>query len=126
MAGGHDGGKNIAELKNFLPAKAHVLEIGSGPGTDWSILQKYYKITGSDNSPEFLKRLNASFQDGEFLSLEASTLKTNLKFDGIYSNKVLHHLEDEALEASIHRQAEILKPGGIICHTFWKGKDSEI
>ena len=125
MARGHDGGKIITELKNFLPAKAHVLEIGSGPGTDWSILQKYYEITGSDNSPEFLKRLTAKFPDEAFLLLEASTLKTDLKFDGIYSNKVLHHLEDEALGASINRQAEILNPGGVVCHTFWRGEDSE-
>lgn len=125
MAKGHDGATIIVEFKNFLPAKAHVLEIGSGPGTDWSILQNYYKITGSDNSPEFLKRLNAKFPDGAFLPLEAATLKTDLKFDGIYSNKVLHHLEDEALGASIKRQSEILNPGGVVCHTFWRGEDSE-
>jgi SAM-dependent methyltransferase len=58
--------------------------------------------------------------------LDAATLATDLRFDGIYSNKVLHHLEDEALFNSVHRQYEILKPGGIICHTFWHGQDSEI
>ena len=125
LARGHDGAENIALLKNFLPENAHLLEIGSGPGTDWAILQNYYEITGSDNSPEFLRRLNESFREGEFLNLEASTLKTDLKFDGIYSNKVLHHLEDEALESSIKRQAEILHPGGVVCHTFWRGEDSE-
>jgi len=66
-------------VKHFLPAKAHVLEIGSGPGTDWSTLQSFYKITGSDNSPEFLKHLNDSFPDGEFLLSEASTLKNRSK-----------------------------------------------
>jgi len=126
LAKGHDGAKNIEELLKYLPASSSILEIGSGPGTDWQILKKYYKIRGSDNSPEFLNHLNVSFPEGEFLLLDASTLITDLKFDGIYSNKVLHHLEDEVLEASILRQAEILKPGGIICHTFWKGKDSEI
>ena len=126
LATGHDGAKNIQELLKYLPAFSSILEIGSGPGTDWQILKKNYKITGSDNSPEFLKHLKASFPEGEFLLLDASTLITNQTFDGIYSNKVLHHLEDEALETSIHRQAEILKPGGIVCHTFWKGKDSEI
>ena len=124
-ASGHDGGEIITELKNFLPTKAHVLEIGSGPGTDWSILQNFYGTTGSDNSSEFLKHLNARFPDGAFLLLEASTLKTDLKFDGIYSNKVVHHLEDEALGASIKRQAEILNQGGVVCHTFWRGEDSE-
>lgn len=126
LATGHDGAKIIEELLRFLPAFSSILEIGSGPGTDWQILRKNYEVTGSDNSSAFLNHLRKSCPEGDFLLLDASTLRTDLTFDGIYSNKVLHHLEDEALEASIHRQAEILKPGGIVCHTFWKGKDSEI
>lgn len=124
-AEGHNGAKIIEELFKFLPAYSDVLEIGSGPGTDWSILKKNYRVTGSDNSKEFLKHLKSSFPNGEFLLLDASTLIGDLKYDGIYSNKVLHHLEDEALETSIKRQAEILNPGGVVCHTFWRGEDSE-
>ena len=124
-AEGHDGGEIISLLGEHLPEKSRVLEIGSGPGTDWSILKRYFLVTGSDNSPEFLKHLNASFPEGEFLLLDASTLSCDQKFDGIYSNKVLHHLEDDALEASIKRQAEILNPAGLVCHTFWRGEDSE-
>ena len=124
-AEGHNGDEIISLLREHQHENSHVLEIGSGPGTDWSILKKYYQVTGSDYSPEFLKHLKASFPGGEFLLLDASTLKTDLKFDGIYSNKVLHHLEDEALETSIKRQAEILNPEGVVCHTFWRGEDSE-
>ncbi len=124
-AEGHNGSEIIEELFKFLPANSDVLEIGSGPGTDWQILKQHYNVTGSDHSSEFLKHLNVSFPDGEFLLLDAATLIGDLKYDGIYSNKVLHHLEDEALETSIKRQAEILNPGGIVCHTFWKGEDSE-
>lgn len=124
-AEGHNGALIIEELIKFLPEHSHVLEIGSGPGTDWQILKKNYKITGSDNSSEFLNHLNVSFPDGDFLLLDASTLETAGKFEGIYSNKVLHHLDDEALETSIKRQAEILKAGGIVCHTFWRGEGSE-
>lgn len=124
-AEGFNGSQIIEELLKFLPAHSDVLEIGSGPGTDWQILKQHYNITGSDNSPEFLNHLNVSFPDGVFLLLDASTILCDLRFDGVYSNKVLHHLEDEALEASIKRQAEILNPGGIVCHTFWRGEDSE-
>lgn len=126
MAQGYDGKQAIAKLREFLPTDSSILEIGSGPGTDWEILSENYRVTGSDNSAEFLKHLHATYPDGKFLALEASTLNTEIRFDGIYSNKVLHHLEDEALEDSIIRQAEILNPGGIVCHTFWKGEDSEI
>ena len=126
MARGHDGKLIIAKLRKYLPPGAHLLEIGSGPGTDWKLLSKDYQVVGSDQSLQFLEHLRASHPEGEFLALDAASLESDLRFDGIYSNKVLHHLEDEALHNSVFRQYEILNPGGIICHTFWHGQDSEI
>lgn len=122
----HDGKQIIIQLKEFLPAGSDLLEIGSGPGTGWKILSEFYKVLGSDFSQEFLKHLRVSYPGGEFREMDATTLETDRTFDGIYSNKVLHHLEDEALEASIKRQSEVLNPGGIVCHTFWNGEDSEV
>ena len=110
----YDGKQIIIQLKKFLPAGSDLLEIGSGPGTGWKILSEFYKVFGSDFSQEFLKHLRATYPDGEFIELDATTLETDRTFDGIYSNKVLHHLEDEALEASIKRQFEVLNPGGIV------------
>lgn len=126
MAQGHDGRQIIARLNEHLPAGSHLLELGSGPGTDWKLLSKDYQVVGSDQSLQFLEHLCASHPEGEFLALDAASLESDLRFDGIYSNKVLHHLEDEALHNSVFRQYEILNPGGIICHTFWHGQDSEI
>ena len=94
MAQGHDGKQIIAKLRKYLPPGSHLLEIGSGPGTDWKLLQEQYQVLGSDQSQEFLNYLQTSFPEGEFLALDAASLATDLRFDGIYSNKVLHHLED--------------------------------
>lgn len=116
----------INKFKDFLPDGSLLLEIGSGPGTDWEILNVNYDVVGSDNSSEFLSRLQARNPRGEFLNLDAITLDTERTFDGIYSNKVMHHLNDNELLDSIKRQAEVLNPGGVICHSFWKGKGSEI
>jgi SAM-dependent methyltransferase len=126
MAHGHDGRQIIDKLKEHLAPGSHLLELGSGPGTDWKLLRKNYQVVGSDQSQEFLKHLAAKHPDGEFLELDAASLQTDRYFDGIYSNKVLHHLEDETLQNAIPRQYEILHPGGIVCHTFWHGEDSEI
>lgn len=120
------GKELIEKLMKVLPAQSEVLEIGSGPGTDWKILNESFKVTGSDNSSEFLKHLKRTNPKGEFLALDANTLKTNKKFDGIYSNKVMHHLNDKELIDSVQRQYKILNATGIICHSFWKGEDSEI
>ena len=121
-----NGKQLIEKLEQVLPFNSVLLEIGSGPGTDWKILNKSYNVIGSDNSTDFLNHLAAENPDGEFFELDAITLKTNKKFDGIYSNKVMHHLKDNELANSIKRQYEILNPDGIICHSFWKGEGSEI
>lgn len=121
-----NGKKLIDKLAQVLPLNAVLLEIGSGPGTDWNILSKSYKVIGSDNSTEFLNHLMTKNPDGEFLELNAATLKIDKKVDGIYSNKVLHHLNDNELANSIKRQYDILKQGGIICHSFWNGEGTEV
>ncbi|MEO1049685.1 MAG: class I SAM-dependent methyltransferase [Bacteroidota bacterium] len=120
-----NGGELIDKLKQFLPRHSTVLEIGSGPGTDWEILNSDYKVVGSDFSQEFLNHLTSHHPAGRFLELDAITLKTDEKFDGIYANKVMHHLKDDELVKSINRQYDILNPDGIICHSFWKGEGSE-
>jgi len=116
----------IGSFTKYLDKGSSILEIGSGPGTDWKILSDYYKVVGSDYSTEFLNRLKINNPTGIFFDLDAITLKINKKFDGIYSNKVLHHLNDKELKDSISRQVEILNTDGLICHSFWKGKGSEI
>lgn len=126
MAEGVNGGALIEKLKGFLPPDNSLLEIGSGPGTDWKILNGSYSVAGSDNSKEFLKHLSSQNPKGTFLELDAITLQTEELFDGIYSNKVLHHLKDNELAQSIRRQYDVVKHNGIICHSFWKGDGSEI
>jgi len=121
-----NGAELIDKLKQVLPLKSTLLEIGSGPGSDWEILSKTYAVTGSDYSSEFLKHLKAKYPKGEFLNLDAAALNTSKTFNGIYSNKVLHHLSDKDLRKSIQRQHEILNKGGIVCHSFWKGEGSEV
>lgn len=57
--------------------------------------------------------------------LDAVTLHTERKWNGIYSNKVLHHLTKEKLRKSLSRQKEILNQNGILFHLFWKGNKTE-
>lgn len=120
-----NGSGLIGRLNNFLPPNSLLLEIGSGPGTDFQILKKNYSVVGSDYSNEFLTHLMENNPNDVFENLDAITLKTDKKFDGIYSNKVLQHLTHDDLRKSIQRQADILNPEGIICHSFWKGEGNE-
>lgn len=122
----YDGHELINQLRKFLDEGSAVLELGSGPGKDFNLLNKRFETMGSDISLEFIKYLNENFPEGKFLTLDAVTISTDRKFDAIYSNKVLHHLSNEDLNKSIERQAEILNPGGWVCHSFWKGEGHEM
>ncbi len=125
-AQGFDGQRLIQKLHKFLPSGSTVLEIGSGPGTDFQLLKKAYSVVGSDFSEQFIAHLEKKNPNDLFLHLDAETLQTDKKFDAIYSNKVLQHLTNDGLKNSISRQKDILKPEGIICHSFWKGEGDEI
>ena len=69
-----NGGALIEKLKSYLPSNSSVLEIGTGPGTDWKILNKDFTVVGSDNSAEFLNHLASANPSGKFLQLDATTL----------------------------------------------------
>ena len=125
LAADVDGSALINRLKHFLSEGSKVLELGSGPGTDYHILSKHYQVTGSDLSEVFLKHLRSQYPSGKFLHLSASNLATKNTFHGIYSNKVLHHLHKKELLQSVDQQHNILDKEGIICHSFWKGKGEE-
>lgn len=126
MAEGVDSQALIVEFTKHLPEHARVLELGTGPGTDYLLLKEKFEVTSSDFSSEFLNHLKHSFPDDNFLQLDASTLETDLVFDGIYSNKVLQHLSNDELKSSVLQQTKKLTRGGIICHSFWKGEGDEI
>ena len=124
MAEGYDGAELIKILQKYLPENSTVLELGIGPGKDMDILKKSYAVTGSDNSQVFLDKYKEKHRDVDLL-LDSVTMKTDRKFDCIYSNKVLHHLTKENLTKSLQRQKELLNLNGIAFHSFWKGNKVE-
>ncbi len=125
MAEGYDGAELIKILQKYLSKNSTILELGIGPGNDMDIMKKLYTVTGSDNSQIFLDRYKKNHQDADLLLLDAVTMKTDRRFDCIYSNKVLHHLAKENLTKSFQRQKELLNPHGIVFHSFWKGNKVE-
>lgn len=125
MSEGYDGAELVRIFENFLPKGSTVLELGMGPGKDLDLLQKNYVVVGSDNSIIFLEKYKRKNHDSNLLFLDAVTLKTDRLFDGIYSNKVLHHLTTEDLKTSLKKQKQILNPGGILFHSFWRGNKIE-
>jgi SAM-dependent methyltransferase len=125
MSEGFDGREIIKKLEKHLAAGSSILELGTGPGRDLAILKRKYEVTGSDISPLFIDYCENEARGVEVLLLDAVSIDIHLKFDAIYSNKVLQHLSDRELADSVRRQAEVLNMGGIVCHTFWEGDGEE-
>ena len=125
MVEGYDGKELIGILKGHLPAGSTLLELGMGPGKDLDILSSDYAVTGSDHSSVFLDIYRKTNPDADVLLLDALDINTDRKFDCIYSNKVLVHLTKQELKRSIKRQTDILNPGGLVFHSFWKGDRTE-
>ena len=125
MADGYDGAELIAKLHDHLDSAATILELGMGPGKDLDLLREHYQATGSDYSEVFLSRYRALHPDADILQLDAVTLDTERRFDAVYSNKVLHHLDDDALAASVDRQRSVLNANGLAIHSFWHGDTVE-
>lgn len=122
---GPDSSLLVGILSMYLKPGSSLLEIGMGPGKDLELLAEKYRVTGSDISPAFLEMFSEKHPEIPLLQLHAATLETRLKFDCIYSNKVLHQLTREELKQSFIRQYELLNPGGLFCHSFWYG-DKEV
>jgi cyclopropane fatty-acyl-phospholipid synthase-like methyltransferase len=125
MAEGYDGRELIEVLQEHLPEGASLLELGMGPGTDLDLLSQTYRVTGSDSAQAFLDIYREKNEGADLLLLDAATLKTDRRFDGIYSNKVLIHLSEDELRQSFRRQEAVLNPGGILFHSFWYGDKEE-
>ena len=125
MAKGHDGRELIQKLEDSLPPGSSVLELGMGPGHDLELLSKNYRVTGSDSSVLFLDRYREINPEADLMVLDAVTLDTDRRFDCLFSNKVLQHLQRDDLERSVPRQADILEAGGLAAHALWYGNKIE-
>lgn len=124
MTHGPDRGL-VARLTPLLVAGASVLEIGIGPGYDLLLLAERYRVVGTDRSPIFVRRFGEQHPDIDVRVADAASLDIAERFDAVYSNKVLQHLSDEELRASLAVQHRVLVPGGVGLHGLWYGTECE-
>jgi cyclopropane fatty-acyl-phospholipid synthase-like methyltransferase len=125
MAEGYDGREFIPVIQKYLKDGSTILELGMGPGKDLELLAEHFQVTGSDISQVFLDRYWKDHPGADLELMDAVKMDIKRNFDGIYSNKVLHHLTKEQLEKSLTNQVQVLNRGGILLHTFWYGDKEE-
>ena len=125
MCKGYDGSNLHELLSRHIKNQSSLLELGCGAGNDIAVFKKNYKVTGSDNSLEFLNRCKLKYPGVDFVQLDAVELDINKSFNCIFSNKVLHHLSEAELRESLKKQSNLLSNNGVIAHSFWLGDGCE-
>jgi SAM-dependent methyltransferase len=99
-----------------LPAGSRVLDGGCGPGlVAEAFLRAGHRVLGVDLSEEMVARARARCAaHGDRARFERQSLHDALQgpFDAAVSRLVLHHLLDPG--AFLRRQAELLRPGGVL------------
>ena len=127
IAAGNDGAALVARLAEWVSPQASVLELGMGTGADLELLaRRFAQVTGSDRARGFLQRYRARNPNADLLHLDAVSLRTERRFDAIYSNKVLPYLTRAELRESLRVQMRVLRPSGAALHTFWYGAEEDI
>jgi len=73
----------------------------------------------------FVDRYKSQHPNADVIVLDAVDIKTDRRFDGIYSNKVLQHLPKPIAAKSIEAQNRVLRPNGIALHSLWHGDSAD-
>jgi SAM-dependent methyltransferase len=109
----------LARLVTFaaLPAGAHVLDAGCGPGiVAEAFLAAGHRVTGVDLSAEMVARARARCarfgERASFAQQRLDTLSPAATFDAAVSRFVLHHVQDPP--AFVAAQAARVRPGGAV------------
>ena len=95
-----------------LNGSESILDIGCGDGkiTNYLAGRTDGEVVGIDLSPEMIAYAQSTFSRPSFLRMDAQALRFEERFDVIFSNAVLHWVEDH--EAVVGGIFHALKPGG--------------
>ncbi len=110
----------IRWLKNRLPNRAYVLDVGCGSGLPVTReLAKRFVVTGVDISAEQIRRARENVRHAEFIHSDIMALEfPAASFNAVVALYAIFHLprrEHERLFRNLHRW---LKPGGCLLATL--------
>lgn len=109
-----------------LPAGGQVLDAGCGHGDPViaKLLENGFQVTGTDFSPEMLKKAGQQFPQVTFVQQAATQLDYEATFDGACSFSSLLYLDPIDFYNSVYRLYHAIKPGGLLfLYAFDTGPD---
>lgn len=122
-----DTGKLCQRFLSHLPKKAHILDMGCGPGRDTKyFLDHDYQVTAFDAAEELVK-IARDYTGHPILHMTFDEMAFQEEFDGIWSMASLLHLSREDLLRIIGKKLiPALKPQGVLYTCFQEGEGERI
>lgn len=116
---GHRAGL-VDDLLTLVPAHAHVLELGSGPGRDADALEAAgLRVDRTDGTTAFVDRLRAAGHGARVLDVRRDGWGG--PYDAVFANAVLLHVPRSDTGAVLERARRAVLPGGVLAATVKRG-----
>lgn len=116
---GHRAGL-VDDLLALVPAGAHVLELGSGPGRDADALEVAgLLVDRTDGTAAFVDRLRAAGRDARLLDVRHEDWGG--PYDAVFANAVLLHLDRDTTGPVLARARRAVRPAGVLAATVKHG-----
>lgn len=124
----------VQEVKQYLPDKSKVLELGTGQGQDglWLASELGLSVVATDveesaleNAKARKEELGISGIDFEKLDLAKPFNFQDKSFDIVYSHLALHYFDAKTTKQIFSEIYRVLKPGGVIAFLVNSVNDPE-
>lgn len=119
----------LRRFTDLLPSRGRVLEIGSGPGRDATMLENAgFRVRRTDISPGFVELLRSSGHAADLVDPLTDDLSDPLHqgepYDGVWASACLLHVQRPDLAVVLARLAGATRAGGAL-HVSVKEGDGE-
>ncbi len=116
-----DVAENCERFLGYVPPGGRIIDLGAGSGRDMLYFKKRgYFVSGIDASAE-LCRLASEYTGIEVACQRIQDWRPEEKYDGIWANASLLHLELSEIEDFILRAGSYLEGGGVLYISMKEG-----
>lgn len=112
-------GESVLSLLDDVPKNSLIADLGCGNGIlTQKIKQKGYRVIGVDASGDMLKLARENNPDIEFYQADICDFHLSNKVDAIFSNAVLHWIDENKQQNMLYNIANNLVQGGKFVFEF--------
>ena len=104
----------IGEFCEYLNERSLILDAGCGPGFDAAELRNHgHRVVGLDQADAMI-RLGVQQYPGIFVRGDMRRLPFRPRFDAVWANASMLHLERHEFQNTLDEFRRILRPGGLV------------